>query len=36
MRTNILGETIEMEVTVYYAWMKEDLSMSHFYFDYSI
>ena len=36
MRTNILGETIEKEVTEYYAWMKDDPSMNHFYFDYSI
>ena len=36
MRINILGETIETGVTVYYAWMKDNPSMSHFYFDYSI
>ena len=36
MRINILGETIEKKVAVYYTWMKNDLSMNHFYFDYSI
>ena len=36
MRKNISEETIEEEVTVYYAWMKDNLSMNHFYFDYSI
>ena len=36
MRINTLGETIEKEVAVYYTWMKDDLSMNHCYFDYSI
>tara|TARA_B100000963_G_C22021603_1_gene407298 strand:+ start:349 stop:474 length:126 start_codon:yes stop_codon:yes gene_type:complete len=36
MQINILGETIDKEVTIYYAWMKDDLFMNHFYFDYSI
>ena len=36
MLINILGETIEKEVAVYYTWMKVDPSMNHFYFDYSI
>ena len=36
METSILGETIEKEVTMYYALMKNDSSINHFYFDYSI
>ena len=36
MRINILGETIEKEFTVHYAWIKDDPYMNHFYFDYSI
>ncbi len=36
MQTTISGETIEKEVTLYYAWMKDEPSMNHFYFDYSI
>ena len=36
MRINILGATIKKEVTVYYAQMKDDPYMNHFYFDYSI
>ena len=36
MRINILGETIEKAVTVYYAWMKDDPYTNHFYFDYLI
>ena len=36
MRANILGETIEKEVTVHYAWIKDNPSMNNFYFDYSI
>ncbi len=36
MRTNISGETIEMEVAIYYAWMKDDPSMNQFYFYYLI
>ena len=35
-QTIISAETIEKEVTLYYAWMKNDSSMNHFYFDYSI
>ena len=30
MRANILGENIEKEVTVYYAWMKNNPSMNDF------
>ena len=36
MRIIILGETIEKEVAVYYTWIKNDPSMNHYYFDYSI
>ena len=36
MRTNILLEAIKEEITMYYAWMKDNTSMNHFYFDYSI
>jgi len=36
MRVNTLGENIEKKVDVYYTWMKNDTSMNHFYFDYSI
>ena len=36
MQITIYGETIEKEVTLYYAWMKDDSSMNHFYFAYSI
>ena len=36
MPINISGETIEKEVIVYYAWMKDDPYINHFYFDYSI
>ncbi len=28
MRINILGETIEKEVAVYYTWMKDDPSLN--------
>ena len=34
IQRNILRETIEKEVTSYYAWMKDDPPKSHFYFDY--
>ena len=36
MRINTLEETIEKEVAVYYIWIKDDPSMNHCYFDYSI
>jgi len=36
MQTTISRETIEKEVASYYVWMKDDPSMNHFYFDYSI
>ena len=35
MQTTILGNTIEKETTIYHAWLKDDPSMQHFYFDYS-
>tara|TARA_B100000575_G_C22534104_1_gene343853 strand:- start:106 stop:228 length:123 start_codon:yes stop_codon:yes gene_type:complete len=30
MQINILRETTDKEVTIYYAWMKDDLFMNHF------
>ena len=35
MQTTISGNTIEKETTIYHAWLKDDPSLQHFYFDYS-
>ena len=36
MEISISGESIEKEVIVYYAWIIDDPSVNHFYFDYSM
>lgn len=36
MNTRILGETIDKQTTIFYAWFRNDSSLNHFYFDYSI
>ncbi len=35
MTTRIVGETIEKTPTIFYAWLRDDDSFKHFYFDYS-
>ena len=35
MTTRIVGETIEKTPTIFYAWLRDDESFKHFYFDYS-
>lgn len=35
IKTRIIGETIEKTPTIFYAWLRDDESFKHFYFDYS-
>ena len=35
IKTRIVGETIEKTPTIFYAWLRDDESFKHFYFDYS-
>ncbi len=35
VKTRIVGETIEKTPTIFHAWLRDDESFQHFYFDYS-
>ena len=35
IKTRIVGETIEKTPTIFYAWLRDDESFQHFYFDYA-
>ena len=36
INTKIIGETVEKDCTIMYAWGKDDKSLNHFYFDYPV